>query len=151
MLDDNLRVLSRRIHELEIECTEAKERASQAERARQQVEDQLGSVHDRQAKLRIEVEEELREKIEGKERELRRAREALSEAEHRHKGEVETMKLEKTQELELIHEKIRKALQNKKEIIDQLREESALKDVTIDKYREMLDRERKDALLRGTK
>ena len=42
-----------------------------------------------------------------KEKELRRVRDMLAEAEQKHKSEVENMKIAKQQELELIEEKIR--------------------------------------------
>jgi uncharacterized protein YukE len=77
MLDDNLRVLGRRIQELELENTETKEKLAGAERARRDIEERLSGVHEQQSRLRIAVEEEMREEIETKEREARKLREHI--------------------------------------------------------------------------
>jgi len=46
MLDENLRVLSRRINELEVECLDRQEKLETSERARKTLEDRLATVHD---------------------------------------------------------------------------------------------------------
>lgn len=46
MLDENLRVLSRRINELEVECVDRQEKLESSERARKTLEDRLATVHD---------------------------------------------------------------------------------------------------------
>jgi hypothetical protein len=46
MLDENLRVLGRRIHELEVEGAEKQEKLEAAERQRRVLEDRLCVVHD---------------------------------------------------------------------------------------------------------
>ncbi len=46
MLDDNLRVLGRRIQELEIEVTDKQEKLAQAEKAKRDIEERLAGVHE---------------------------------------------------------------------------------------------------------
>lgn len=46
MLDENLRVLSRRINELEVDCLDRQEKLESSERARKTLEDRLANVHD---------------------------------------------------------------------------------------------------------
>ena len=107
MLDENLRVLGRRINELEIELADRKEKVMNAEKAKKEAEERLGSVHDQQQRIRNQVEDELREEIEAKERESRKLREQLQSIEHRHKAEVEGLKIEKVQDLDLIENKVK--------------------------------------------
>lgn len=75
MLDDNLRVLGRRISELELEIIDRQDKLGVSEKARREAEDRLLGVHDQQSKLRNQVEDEMREEIENKERESRKLRE----------------------------------------------------------------------------
>ncbi len=67
----------------------------------------LSQVHDKQQKVRDELEDEVRLQLLEKEKELRKARDQIAETELRHKSEVEQMKLSKQQDLEIIEEKIR--------------------------------------------
>ncbi len=107
MLDDNLRVLGRRVAELEIELTDIGDKLSESERMRKELQQRLGSVNEKQQKIRDEMEDEVRLQMLEKEKEIRKARDMFAEAEHKHKSEVENMKIAKQQELELIEEKIR--------------------------------------------
>lgn len=95
MLDDNLRVLGRRISELELEVTDKQEKLALAEKAKRDIEERLSAVHEQQSRLRMAVEEEMRDEVEGKEREARKLREQIQTLEHRHRGEVEALKLAK--------------------------------------------------------
>jgi septal ring factor EnvC (AmiA/AmiB activator) len=52
MLDDNLRVLGRRISELELELISTQEKLSEAEQSKRNIEDRLSGVHDQQSRLR---------------------------------------------------------------------------------------------------
>ncbi len=67
----------------------------------------LSQVHEKQQKVRDELEDEVRLQLLEKEKELRKARDQIAETELRHKSEVEQMKLSKQQDLEIIEEKIR--------------------------------------------
>lgn len=56
------------------------------------------------------------------------------------------MKLAKQQELDVIEEKIKLALGKKHEVIQSLHEEVRLRELQIEKLREMLDKQRKDLI-----
>ena len=77
MLDDNLRVLSRRVHDLELETTERKEKVSQLEKEKRETSEKLVSIYSEQDLIRAEIEEEFRIKVEQKEKELRKLREEV--------------------------------------------------------------------------
>jgi len=45
MLDENLRVLGRRVHDLELEVTDKKERILVLERENKEISEKLGSIY----------------------------------------------------------------------------------------------------------
>lgn len=45
MLDDNLRVLGRRVNDLELELTERKEKVHQLEKEKRDMQEKLGSIY----------------------------------------------------------------------------------------------------------
>ena len=67
----------------------------------------LSQVHEKEQKVRDELEDEVRLQLLEKEKELRKARDTIGEIEVKHKSEIEQMKLGKQQDLEIIEEKIR--------------------------------------------
>lgn len=140
MLDDNLRVLGRRVSELELECQDKADKLAQSDKMRLELQYRLSQVHEKEQKVRDELEDEVRLQLLEKEKELRKAREAITEIEGKHRAEIEQMKLGKQQDLEIIEEKIRQAMAKKTSIIESLVEESRLKEVQIEKLRAMLDK-----------
>ena len=146
MLDDNLRVLGRRISELELELTDVQEKLAVAEKSKRDMEERLSGVHEQQSRLRLAVEEEMRDELETKERDSRKLREQIQNLEHRQRSEIESMKLAKQQELEMIEAKIKQALSKKNEDIGTLNEEVRLRDMQIEKLKLMLDKQRREIL-----
>lgn len=71
MLDENLKVLARRINDLEIELEEKKQKVSTLISEKQALQNSLSEVHKRQDKLSSEREEELNFKYDLKLKELR--------------------------------------------------------------------------------
>lgn len=131
MLDENLRVLSRRMHENELQVQDLTERLQLAEQQKRELEGRLSSVGERESHMRHEVEEEMRQEVDRKEREARKLREQIQNLEHSHRQEVERMKLTKKQELDVIEEKIKVAIGKKDQIIDKLTKEGEFKDLNI--------------------
>ena len=74
---------------------------------RKELQLRLSTVNEKQQRIRDEMEDEVRQEIVEKEKEVRKARDRLAEAELKHKSEVENMKIAKQQELEMIEDKIR--------------------------------------------
>ena len=95
MLDDNLRILGRRVSELELECQDRADKLTQSDKMRMELQYRLSQVHEREQKVRDELEDEVRLQLLEKEKELRKAREQVADSESRHKGEIEQMKLGK--------------------------------------------------------
>ena len=84
MLDDNLRVLTRRMNDLEIELADKKDKLLTMERAQAQTKTELDGVYDKQSERMADLEREHMEKIQVKDSEMRKIREELQEVEHRH-------------------------------------------------------------------
>jgi hypothetical protein len=65
---------------------------------------------------------------------------------HEHEIEMEQLKAQSKNDLEMIQEKVQAALLKKKEIIDTLHEELRIKDLQVIKLKEMLEKQRRELL-----
>ena len=146
MLDENLRVLSRRMNDMEIELTDKKEKVKTLERANVQTQVQFDCIYEEQTNIRQDFEKQMRQTLDAKEKEMRRLREEKQQIQHKADAEMELLKTQNKNELEMIQDKVQAALIKKKEVIDALAEELRLKDLQINKLREMMDKQRKDFL-----
>lgn len=88
----------------------------------------------------------MRQRMDEKEKEMRRLREEKQQIQHRADAEMELLKTQNKNELEMIQDKVQAALIKKKDVIDALAEELRLKDLQINKLRDMMDKQRKDFL-----
>ena len=59
---------------------------------------------------------------------------------------MDSEKMTFRQQIQTIEEKVHQALQKKRETIEQLAEELRLKEVQVEKYKAMMDRQRKELL-----
>lgn len=106
LLDENMKILSRRVSDLESELTRSKELLKRAE---DQVRDrsvELQKVEDKQEETRREVIAEMKERLDAKEREIRSLTTQLQEAQHLAQLELEKVRNENKNDLELIQEKV---------------------------------------------
>jgi len=147
MLDDNLRVLGRRINDLELELEDKKDKITHLESEKLEVNEHLSKAQSHQDSVRREIEEEMRHKILEKERQIRKLHDELQQREHQYTLEIEQLKNSNKHDLEMIQEKVQAAMAKKKEIIDALHEESKMKDLQVIKLKEMLERQRRELLL----
>lgn len=106
MLDENLRVLSRRINDMEIELTDKKEKIKTLERANFETQAQLDCIYDEQAISKLALEKQMRQTIDGKEEQLRRLREEKQQLQHKADAELEMLKSQNKHELEMIQDKV---------------------------------------------
>jgi predicted nucleic acid-binding Zn-ribbon protein len=77
MLDDNLRVLGRRINDLELEIESKKEKIEKLEQEKFDLSEKLSITNSQQDEIRSEIEEEMKFRIDQKEREIRKLKESL--------------------------------------------------------------------------
>jgi chromosome segregation ATPase len=147
MLDENLRVLGRRINDLELDIQEKKERLAMLRKEKEELVNVLDKIDHEHHGLRGELEDEMKLKLEDKQKELRHLKSELQSCEHKHALEVEQLKTSNRNDLEMIQEKVQMAMAKKKEIIDALHAETQMKDVQVIKLKEMLERQRRELLL----
>ena len=77
MLDDNLRVLGRRVNDLELELTEKTERIANLEKDRRDLQERLNVIYKEQEGVRQGLEHDLVGRIEEKDREIRKMKEEI--------------------------------------------------------------------------
>jgi len=146
MLDENLRVLSRRLNDLEIELADKKDRMRQIERNSDQTKNELDCIYEEQTQIRQDMEREMRTRIDEKDKDVRRAKEEAQSLRHKHEGEMELLRQQNKNDLETIQEKVAAAMTKKKEVIEQLTEELRLRDLQIVKLREVMEKLRSQML-----
>ena len=88
----------------------------------------------------------MRQRMDDKDRELRRIKEDAQNRQNRADNEIEMIKIQNKGELELIQDKVAAAMNKKKDVIDELTEELRMKDLQIVKLKEIMDKQRKDLM-----
>ena len=129
MLDENLRVLSRRMNDLEIDLADKKDKIMTLERANALTKAELDKIYDEQTQVRVELEQQMRLRLDEKDKDLRRVKEDAQTRQHRADTEIEMIKTQNKNELELIQERVAAAMNKKKEVIEELSEELRLRDL----------------------
>ena len=102
MLDENLRVLSRRMNDLEIELSDKKDKIITMERAHVSTKAELEKIYDEQTGVRVELEQQMRQRLDEKDKDLRRIKEDAQNRQNRADNEIEMIKIQNKNELELI-------------------------------------------------
>ena len=120
MLDENVRVLTRRINDMEIETTDKGEKIKKLERALSESESKLDSIHDTEMSVRSNLEKQMRIRIDDRDREINTLKEKVKTSTHRAVLELDVIKQQNKNELEMIQEKVQSTMMKKKETIDYL-------------------------------
>ena len=66
MLDENLRVLTRRLNDLEIELADKNDKLRTLERAHDETKTAYDCIYDEQTQIRMDAEKEMRQRIDAK-------------------------------------------------------------------------------------
>ena len=127
---------------MEIEITDKKDKIRQLERTNAETSNQLDCIYEEQEQMRVDLEAQLRQRIEQRDSEIRKMKLDIQQIEHKATTELDNCKERQRQELEIIQEKVQAALNKKKEVIEQLQEELRIKDLHIAKLKEVMDRQR---------
>ena len=93
MLDENLRTLGRRTNDMEIELADKKDTIMTLERANAQTKAELDSIYDEQTQIRVELEQQMRQRLDDKDKYLRQVKEDASHKQHRTENEIEMIKI----------------------------------------------------------
>ena len=102
MLDDNLKVLSRRINDLEIELQDRKEKVKIVQKQYEEIQQELQGVYDKEGKARNEIVSQMRGALEEKDSENQRLILERQNSDHKWHTEIEQVKSQQRNELELI-------------------------------------------------
>ena len=146
MLDENLRVLTRRMNDLEIELADKTDKMRTMERNNSQTKTELDCIYEEQTQVRVNMEKEMRMRIDEKDKEVRRVREEAQTLRNKHEGEIEMIKAQNKSDMENIQERVSTAMNKKKEVIEQLTEELRLRDLQVVKLREVMEKQRNELL-----
>ena len=92
MLDENVRVLTRRISDMELELTDKTEKLKKMERANAEAGAKLDSIYDEQMSARQHLEQQMRQRLEEREREIMGLKEQVKSVEHRKACELDVVK-----------------------------------------------------------
>ena len=92
MLDENLRVLSRRMNDLEIELADRKDKMRNLENNSDKTKNELDVIYEEQTLIRQDMEKEMRARIDEKDKDVRRVREESQSLRHKHEAEIEMHK-----------------------------------------------------------
>jgi len=117
MLDENLKIIGRRVAELETEVGDLKDKLVHSERERKELQNRMGGIYKEQEQIRLQSEDELRDRIEDKDKEIRKYKETIENMDHLHKSEVEGIKAKNKNDLDILDEKVKEALVKKNESI----------------------------------
>jgi hypothetical protein len=147
MLDDGIEGLTRKLQEKEREL-------AKKEKVNMELSNNLSDLNNRYSnitrefnkeKLEIESEYKLRsQKIEG---DLKLVNEKLESTKSYYEGKVHELKGHHNNEILDIEDRIKKSLNRKEEMIKKLQEDIQLKDLTIQKYEDLLAKQRKELLM----
>lgn len=129
---------------MEIEITDKKDKIRQLERTNAETSNQLDCIYEEQEQMRVDLEAQLRQRIEQRDSEIRKMKLDIQQMEHKATTELDNCKERQRQELEIIQDKVQAALNKKKEVIEQLQEELRIKDLHIAKLKEVMDRQRQE-------
>ena len=102
MLDENLRVLTRRINDLEIDNADKTDKLRTVEKNNSKTQNELDCIYEEQTQIRQEMERQMRLRIDEKDKEVRRVREESQQIGHKHEGEIELLKQQNKHDLETI-------------------------------------------------
>ena len=92
MLDENIRVLTRRINDMEIECTEKGEKIKRLERTNSETQSKLDTIYDEQMEARQGLDNQYRIRLEERDRDINSLKEKIKTSEHRAACELDVIK-----------------------------------------------------------
>ncbi len=146
MLDENLQVLTRNMENMQRGMEEKDKKYRAMEAAAEDSKRRMGGIDAEYKKIVQEAESDYRKEKMNLEKEVARLTEELDIAKKRAESEVAAMKQKSAKELELIEDRVKKALGKKDEGIRQLKNEVAVLTGQLEKYKELLARQRQEML-----
>jgi hypothetical protein len=146
MLDENFRTMSRRVQDLETELSDKTDKLEVLQSHHETNQQQVNRIYDAHEQKTQRLEKQYLEKLEEKEREVRKCRIELQQHEHQVKLVEEQCNERHRQEIDVIQDKVQQALIKKRQQVEQLQEELRVKEIHVIKLKEVIDKQRAELL-----
>ncbi len=147
MLDNNLDTLSRKIQEKETLLTKKEAHVLEINSKYNEISDKYTSIAREFSKEKIEVEHDFKSKIQKMESEIKLAVEKNETLKIQYNNKLTESQKEYEEEISKIEGKIKNTLSKKDDVIKKLQEDSQVKELTIKKLEELLEKQRKELLM----
>jgi 5-azacytidine-induced protein 1 len=147
MLDDNLEILSKKIVDMEKDMFYKDKKIHELTSSMNDLQNKLNNVHIDHAKQKNSLENDLLMKLEKSNNEIRVLSEKSESLKNYYETKLSEQKNNYDYQISIIDTKIKKKLESREEIIAQLQDDLHLKEIAIQKYEELLAKQRKELLL----
>ena len=151
MLDDSLDTLSRKLQDKEREISKKEKQLLELNASNSEINNKYSSIVKDFNREKLDIELEYKAKLQKGESDYRLLSEKLDSLKGYYESKIADVQTQHKSEIIDIEEKILKSLNRKDEIIKKVQEESQYKDITIQKYEEMLAKQRKEFLIGANK
>ena len=146
MLDENLNVLSKRIMDFELESAKKDKKILELSSYLNEYKDKYSNDAKDFTKEKISIETDYQIKIDKHINEMKIMTEKYESLRNYYESKINEMKQFHDSQINMLDTRVKKKLESKEDIIKKLQEDNEYKNLTIQKYEEMLSRQRKELL-----
>ena len=146
MLDENLDILSRKLADNEYSKASNSQIIEQLECTIERLNGRLGSINSQHQTEQMKIDEQYILNRERLEKEIRAQNEEIVDLKGQFQSHTMHVQEKYRKEMEDLEERIKRALTKKEEVIHTLKEENLLRMGQIEKYKELLVKQRKELL-----
>jgi len=147
MLDGNLDSLSRKVQEKETFLTKKESQILELTSKYNEISDKYSNIAREFSKEKIEVEHDYRSKMQKLESEMNLIAEKNETLKNQYNNKLKETQKEYEAEISKIEEKIKNTISKKDDFIKKLQEDAQVKEITIKKLEELLEKQRKELLM----
>ncbi len=146
MLDENIKVLSNRLHTMEKDLTEKKITINSLSTEKEDLTNKLSKIYKEEETSRFEMDSLNHKRLGEKDKEIRVLRETIDEVEQKHDHDVSKVREQHKDQINNLEIKVKAALGKKQEDINQLLEEVRTKELQVIAYKKQLEEQRHELL-----
>jgi 5-azacytidine-induced protein 1 len=149
MLDENIEGISRKLQERERDL-------AKKEKVNMELSNNLSDINNRYSNItrefnkeKLEIESEFKLKYQKMESDFKLINEKLDSSKNYYENKINDLQNHHKAEILEIEERIKKSFNRKEEVIKKLQDDVQLKDLTIQKYEDLMAKQRKELLLKN--
>ena len=146
MLDENLNILSKRIIDFEHESAKKEKKILELTSNLNEYKNKYSNVAKDFTKEKINIETDSKIKIERHINDMKILSEKYDSLKNYYENKLNEMKQFHDSQINMLDNRVKKKIESKEEIIKKLHDDNECKNITIQKYEEMLSRQRKELL-----